>query len=229
MAMVELCFPVSGSYIPSDHGYALYSALVKAAPKLHDEHCRVRIGCIAGVYVGNRTLQLEPGKARLRLRLGTEDIWAFQALAGKCLVVAGQSIRLGVPQLRCLVPAPNLIAHIVVIKASSPRLDPAAKTSRAAVLTKRYLAPTEFLAGARKQLDSLDIKGEPAIPVHAAGSHAGEARRHVLRVHDKQVVGFGLQVTGLTASESIRLQEQGLGGRGKMGCGFFVPMREGNP
>jgi CRISPR-associated protein Cas6 len=47
----------------------------------------------------------------------------------------------------------------------------------------------------------------------------------VLRIKEKRVVGFPLRVTGLTAEESITLQEQGLGGRSKMGCGFFMPTR----
>jgi len=32
-----------------------------------------------------------------------------------------------------------------------------------------------------------------------------------------------LHVNGLTAEESIKLQEIGLGGRRHMGCGIFVP------
>jgi hypothetical protein len=224
--MIELCFPVLGSQIPSDHGYALYRALVKAVPKLHDESCRVRIGCINGTYVGKGTLLLEAAKSRLRLRVDTLDISAFLVLTDKYLNLTGQRVRIGVPQVHSLVPAPDLSARVVVIKASSPRTDPAVKASRTALLTKRYLDPLEFLAGARKQLDALGIEAEPAIPVHVAGPLAGRARRQVLRVHDKQVVGFSLQVTGLKAEESIRLQEHGLGGRGKMGGGFFVPMCE---
>jgi hypothetical protein len=63
MTMIELCFPVLGSQIPSDHGYALYSALVKTVSKVHDENCHVRIGSIAGTYVGKGTLQLDPVKS----------------------------------------------------------------------------------------------------------------------------------------------------------------------
>jgi hypothetical protein len=226
MNRIELCFPVLGSQLPSDHGYALYGALVKTLPRLHDEDCSVRIGSIQGTYVGKGMLQLESAKAWLRLRLPAEDIPAFLPLAGKSLNVGGHRIRLGAPQVRALIPAPNLVARLVIIKASSPKTDPAVKKSRTPFLTKRYLDPAEFLAGARKQLEALEIRGEPGIPLNTTGPRAGQPRRHVLRVHDKQVVGFSLQVTGLTAEESVRLQEEGVGGRGKMGCGFFVPMRE---
>ena len=45
----------------------------------------------------------------------------------------------------------------------------------------------------------------------------------MLRIKGKRVIGYALQVAGLTAEESVRLQELGLGGRTRMGCGFFVP------
>jgi len=50
--------------------------------------------------------------------------------------------------------------------------------------------------------------------------------RKTFRVHGKQVVGYALLVSELNAEEAIKLQENGLGGRRKMGCGFFEPYEE---
>lgn len=50
-------------------------------------------------------------------------------------------------------------------------------------------------------------------------------KRRTFRVHGRQVVGYSVLVDELTAEESIRLQEKGLGGRRKMGCGFFEPWK----
>jgi CRISPR-associated protein Cas6 len=50
-------------------------------------------------------------------------------------------------------------------------------------------------------------------------------RRRIVRIKNKTVVGYGVRVAGLNAAESLRLQEHGLGGRRKMGCGMFVPLR----
>jgi Cas6 Crispr len=47
----------------------------------------------------------------------------------------------------------------------------------------------------------------------------------VVRIKDKTVVGYGVRVAGLNVEESLRLQEHGLGGRRKLGCGVFVPVR----
>ena len=49
--------------------------------------------------------------------------------------------------------------------------------------------------------------------------------RKTFRIHDKQIVGYNLLVSELTAEESIVLQEKGIGGRRKMGCGVFVGIR----
>jgi len=63
-----------------------------------------------------------------------------------------------------------------------------------------------------RQLDTMDCKGKLTI-----------GKRRTLKVHGRQVVGYSVLVTELTAEESIFLQENGLGGRRKMGCGFFLP------
>ena len=49
----------------------------------------------------------------------------------------------------------------------------------------------------------------------------------MVRVKGQKIVGYALVVSGLDADESVRLQERGLGGRTHMGCGFFLPAREG--
>jgi CRISPR-associated protein Cas6 len=49
--------------------------------------------------------------------------------------------------------------------------------------------------------------------------------RRTVRIREKEVVGYGLDVSRLTAEASILLQEHGLGGRRPFGCGVFVPGR----
>ena len=91
-------------------------------------------------------------------------------------------------------------------------LRPVARLRARLVTIKGFLQEDEFLAAAKRQLGQLDIKGQ---------AHLGA--RRTFRVRDKQVVGFEMGVSQLTAEESLTLQEQGLGGRRKMGCGVFVP------
>lgn len=224
--MIDLHFPVLGGRLPADHGYELYAALSRLVPRLHDDGSIVRIAPIRGVYSGQGTLEVDTRISRLRLRLPPDAIPLMLPLAGKALVLGDHRLRLGVPQLHALLPAPNLIARLVVIKASSPRHDPTDKKSRDRVATKRYLEPAAFLDAVRRELNRREIHAEPDLPLLETGPRAGQPRRHVLRIHGKTIVGFSVLVKGLSAEESIRLQEEGLGGRGKMGCGFFVAMKE---
>jgi CRISPR-associated protein Cas6 len=209
MPALELHFPVMNATIPADHGYELYAGLTRLVPWLHEETCNMRIGPIRGRYTGNGLLQLDPRFSRLRLRLMAEEIPIVLSLAGKGIDVGGHRLRLGVPQVRNLILAPNLVARLVTIKG--------------------FTEPAPFLDAARRQLDALGIRGEVGIPRVLEGPRAGQPRRHILRVKDKRIVGFPVIVSALTAHESVCLQESGLGGRGKMGCGFFGPLSQRRP
>ncbi len=66
-----------------------------------------------------------------------------------------------------------------------------------------------------KQMANLNVRGQFSV-----------RERKTFRVHGKQVVGYALLVSELNAEEAIKLQENGLGGRRKMGCGFFEPYEE---
>ena len=91
-------------------------------------------------------------------------------------------------------------------------LRPVTRLRARLVTIKGFLKEDEFLAAAKRQLEQLGINGQ---------AHIGA--RRTFRVRDKQVVGFEMGVSQLTAEESLTLQERGLGGRRKMGCGVFVP------
>ena len=92
-------------------------------------------------------------------------------------------------------------------------LHPVARLRARLVTIKGFLEDDSFLDAAKRQLEALGIAGY---------IHLGQ--RRTLRIKDKQVVGFEMAVSGLTAEESLTLQEKGLGGRRRMGCGVFVPI-----
>jgi CRISPR-associated protein Cas6 len=206
MNMVDLLFPVVGTRMPTDHGYTLYSAISRLLPRLHDGSVRFGMATVTGLYIGNGLLQLDPMRSRLRLRLTAADIPHVLPLAGKGVEVMRHRIRLGVPQILTLEPAPALFARTVAIKKATE------------------MGP--FLEAARRQLDEVGVRGSLRVPDHPAKGGGVEPLRRVLRIKDVRIVGFALLVRGLTPEESLRLQELGLGGRRRMGCGFFVPVEE---
>jgi CRISPR-associated protein Cas6 len=190
MPYVDLAFRLTGSKVPVDHGYALYSAISRLLPKIHGAK-NIGVHPIRGMYSGNGELMLRDS-SRLIIRLESERIGEFLKLAGKRLEIDGHSLRVGIPEVRLLRPRASLYSRLVTIKG--------------------FMEPGAFLESAKRQLEKLGVEAEIQV---------GE--RRTLRVKDKQVVGFDVETLGLDAYGSIRLQENGLGGRRHMGCGIFVP------
>jgi CRISPR-associated protein Cas6 len=87
------------------------------------------------------------------------------------------------------------------------------------VTIKGFFDPVPFQTALRRQLDQLNISDQIQVTL---------GRRRTLRIKDKEVVGHEVLLEGLTAEESLAVQETGLGGRRHMGCGVFVPIAEGS-
>jgi CRISPR-associated protein Cas6 len=205
---IDVVFPVRGESLPTDHAYLLYSALSHAVQGFHDPAIGLRFAPINGLQNEKGLIRVFE-KSRLRVRLLDEQFAKLMPLAGQTLRIGeNHSIRLGMPTVFPLIPAPLLVARMVTYK--------------------NTMEPGPFLAVTRQRLDAMGIAAEPGIPIAQTGSRAGEPRRQVVRISGKHVIGFSLQVEGLTAEESVRLQEEGLGGRCRIGCGFFMPYRPRN-
>lgn len=200
-AMVDLSFAIVGNCeIPADHGYALYAGISRLLPAVHEPN-GIGIHPIRGRLVGGRRMQI-CDVSRLTIRVAPERIADLLPLATKQLNIAGQLIRFGILQVYPLVASTALRSRLVTIKVSGDR--------------NITSPPNEdsFFAAARRQLEALGISSEAQMTL---------GKRRTLRVKDKEVVGYELLVSALTAQESIALQESGLGGRRHMGCGIFVP------
>jgi CRISPR-associated protein Cas6 len=192
MPYVDLAFRLTGSKVPVDHGYALYSAISRFVVDVHEAK-NVGIHPIRGTYSGNGELMLRDS-SRLIVRMESEQIGQFLKLAGKRLQIGSYSLRVGVPEVRALRPRAALYSRLVTIKG--------------------FMEPGPFVEAAKRQLEKIGVEAE---------LHAGE--RRTFRIKDKQVVGFEVATTGLNAESSLRLQENGIGGRRHIGCGIFVPLR----
>jgi CRISPR-associated protein Cas6 len=192
MPTVDLAFKLMGSGIPVDHGYALYAAINRLVPELHDAQ-DIGVHPIRGRFDGNGCLALSPA-SRLVFRVPDDRIREFLKLAGKTLEVDGHRFRVGVPEVRVLRPAAALFARLVTIKG--------------------FMEVEAFIEAAKRQLETMGV---------TVALQLGE--RRTFRIKDKQVVGFELLATELDAENSIKLQEGGIGGRRRMGCGVFVPFR----
>lgn len=84
------------------------------------------------------------------------------------------------------------------------------------VTIKGFTEPEPFLGAVCRKLDELGVKGEPVV-----------GPRRVLKVGTHKIIGFGLTIHELSDEGSLHLQERGIGGRRRMGCGFFSPIKQG--
>jgi CRISPR-associated protein Cas6 len=142
------------------------------------------------------------GNGELALRDSSRLILRLESeRIGEVLKLAGKKLELD---------GHNLLVGIPEVRVLHPR---ASLYSRL-VTIKGFMEPAAFLNAANRQLEKIGVKAE---------IHVGE--RRTLRVKDRQIVGFEMAAAGLDAVDSIRLQEDGLGGRRHMGCGVFVPRR----
>ncbi len=197
---VELSFGVIGETLPADHGYGLYSAIAHLCPQVHEQD-GLSILTIAGIPDRKGKIFLTE-RSHLRIRLPYDCMPMVYHLAGKQLRIGSRSIRLGIPQIFMLRPAGRLRARIVTIK--------------------NHQEPESFLEAARLQLAALGVMGEAIVPLDMEGKPA----RKTIKIKTYSVVGFGLEVSDLSEEDSIKLQISGLGGKHRMGCGVFVPIKE---
>ena len=219
MMILDYLFPLTRSIIPADHGYFVYCAVSDILPKVHltgaaakdpdNPWVHVAVHPIWGAPAGTRSIRIEPS-SRLIIRAPHELGSDLLGLAGKSLRIGQARIRLGIPVPRCLEPAGRLRSRLVVIKG--------------------FQEPEGFLDAARRQMQALGIQGELSIPQRTTlrpveglkGAQGGAEIRRTLQIRDKVIVGFALEVGGLNPVDSVRLQETGLGGRRRFGCGVFV-------
>ena len=102
MPCIDLAFRLNGSVVPVDHGYALYSALSRIVPEIHEAKA-IGVHPIRGMYNGIGKLQLSDS-SRLVLRLPDDEIRPYLKLAGKRLEVDEHPLSVGVPEVRMLLP-----------------------------------------------------------------------------------------------------------------------------
>ncbi|AGY58701.1 type I-MYXAN CRISPR-associated protein Cas6/Cmx6 [Gloeobacter kilaueensis] len=208
MTVVELDFGISGSSLPADHGYPLFSALSESVPEIHEADW-LGIHTLPGVRDGHGSITL-PSSSKLRLRLPMEKIPIVYPLAGKKICVGDYTLRLGIPQIRLLAPAQTLWSRLVVLKLA----DSKGQTAE----------PESFLAGVQRQLEALSIAGKPSLEKATQKPGLDAFARRVLRIKGVTITGYGIYVSGLSDEDSLKLQIAGIGGRRRMGCGLFVPV-----
>lgn len=200
MNIIEVKLPITGISISADHGYHLYSALSRLSPDFHTLE-NLAICGISGIPDKFRTLHLN-NSSKLRIRIDSSNFPLILKLAGKSISLGNSKIRFGIPQAFILKPHKNLYSRLVTVKG--------------------FMSQIEFKDSIIKKLEALGILQEPILFQKDINDYP---IRKTVRIKDKEIVGYPVLITNLSPDESILLQEKGLGGRRKMGCGSFVGIR----
>ncbi|MHB2021555.1 MAG: type I-MYXAN CRISPR-associated protein Cas6/Cmx6 [Candidatus Xenobia bacterium] len=209
MTVVDLSFPLTGSTIPTDHGWLVYEALRRHA----EVPLEVAIHPIAGRPVPGRRLALH-AESRLAMRLPLAVVERWRPVGDRPLQIGQDEVALGEGRMQVLEPASRLSSRLVLIKDA--------------------MEPDLFLSAAHTLLQELDIEARLTLRLRQGETsleQAGDNRwrcpyvRRTINIKGREMVGYALDVDGLQPEASLRLQQSGLGLGRVLGCGVFVPTR----
>jgi CRISPR-associated protein Cas6 len=203
--VVECSINVAGECIHIDHAYELFAAISSKQVILHDPNLKIGIFGINGIPDRqNRAILHLTDKSRLRLRLPIQAVGIAFRLEGQSLIIGSHEIQLGEASINRLNPSPRLTSRLIVIKDATE--------------------PDLFLSACQRQMEKLKIEGE----IKVENRSDGRPKYRTIKVRWAKIIGFGLTVTNLNPIDSLILQQEGLGGKRKMGCGMFVPVHGRN-
>jgi CRISPR-associated protein Cas6 len=106
-------------------------------------------------------------------------------------------------------------SHLRVGVPSVSALQPSERLYSRCVVIKKFVDEAPFLDAVKRQLAEIEVSATPRLH-----------RRRVLRIAKYIVVGFGVELSGLSDEDSLVVQRVGIGGRQRFGCGVFIPLAE---
>lgn len=191
---VDLFFRVEGHVCDVDHGYTLFSAISQCVDRPPDHlifHQNTKVGL-------HRLRGQYLGRGKLRLGAGAFfGLRLPRSRVADALILSGKTLTLNKDSIK-------------VGTVFTRELIPASTLYAHMVTTRNGETAERFLTEIQRQCDALAICGR-----------IDPGPRRIFTIKGKKIVGFALLVSELSAEESLRLQEKGLGGRRRMGCGVF--------
>jgi len=202
--VVDLSYIIKCKCLPLEHMHELSDTLFEALPWLENEKL-AGIHQIYGAESGNgwerpkdpNELLYFSRRQKMTLRLPKERIADAEALVGQTLNVAGRDLEIGKSSIKKLSDLPTTFCRNV--------------------MTSESMDEDDFLQWAFDELKQMNI------PVRKM--MAGK-ERVVNLPNGVDLVTRSLMVAELKQIESVRLQEKGMGGGRKLGCGLFMPQKD---
>jgi CRISPR-associated protein Cas6 len=202
--VIDLVFDIQCRELPVDHAHDLSQALKTHLPELEeDEHLGVHSVHLAGSQNGWERPDPKLGqklilsrRTKLMLRVGkAQREKVQQTLDGVELDIAGCRLRIGKAKTKPLSSQGTIFSRYLV-------LEPGEDTDENA-----------FLHRIVKHLADRGIRVKKAL----CGKTAEVAGP------DGPIQTRSIMIAGLSAEESVRVQQEGIGPLRHMGCGIFIP------
>lgn len=202
--VVDVVYQIACRTLPVDHAWALSRAVQRLLPWVETEPT-------AGVHTihvadsGNGWMRPEHAddllylsrRTKLVLRVPRQRVDEAQALVGNTLDVAGHSMKIEQATLRSLSPISTIFSRYVVGEEQGE--DENAFLARVLVELKAMgVEPKKMLCGIEK----------------------------VLATPERPIRTRSLMIAELTAPESVKVQQLGLGPWRHLGCGLFLPHKD---
>lgn len=199
--VVDLAFQIKCPTLPIDHAYALSTVMLEALPWLADEE-QAGIHLVHGASSGHGWTRPDDAttellhlsrRTRLRLRLPRQRLDDARELTGRMLGIDGHSMAVGKSSVHLLSAITTLFARYVI--------------------TREAVDEGQFLEQVSGELGSQGIACRKLL--------CGITHTH--EFPDGPVFTRSLMVAELEPEQSVRLQQLGLRGGRKTGCGLFIP------
>lgn len=194
--MTDIQFDLQGSVLPKDNGYLLYQQLVRLLPWLETEKL-VGIHAIHGAATGEGELVRDKGDLILNRRTKLV-IRLPKTRVADIATLSGQTI--------------SVAGHSLQIGASKLRPITLHIPLYAHCVTTGSDDETVFAAEIIRLLDDMHIDCRFIC-----------GRRQSIMTAAGAVPGYSLMLHGMGIEHAIKIQETGLGGHRRIGCGIFIP------
>lgn len=194
MRVVDLAFPIMEQSVIQSDHGYVLFSSLSEHLPVIHSNEAVSVHPIRGKQIGNRKLRIGCRSA-VTLRIHSKDIAAFLPLAGRKIRIGNAHIVLAVPSVYPLRAVTALRSRLVTIKGQLTRCSLKSQIQR--------------------RLNDFNVSDSIRL-------HIG--KRRTIRIKSREIVGYEVILSRLSADESLTMQEVGLGGRGRMGCGVFSPL-----
>lgn len=198
--VVDINFKINCSHLPLDHAHILSQAVLHVLPWAEqDPHTAIHL--IHGAESGNGWIRPEgpdeiiyPSRRTLfSIRTSSEHVDQVSQLAGSTLMLDDIPLTLAKPTVRKLSKLTTIFARYLM--AENIEDEEAFLQEMHALLNSKNIQPSKMMSG----------------------------RIHTMQFPDQLVTTRSLMLDGIEITQSVQLQQEGLGPGRLFGCGIFLP------